>query len=81
MYGWFRTPVARVSASSVDKLVAVLGSQPGDPWYEEPIERTLDPETVALLNEAVGRAMDRLADRLVELLDERLPRTDPGDAP
>ena len=76
MYGWFRQPFARVSAGSVDKLVKVLGSQPGDPWYEEPNERTLDPETLALLDAAVGRAMDRLGDRLIELLDRRLPHTD-----
>lgn len=79
MYLWFRAPTAKVSAASVDKLVAVLGSKPGDPWYEEPTERTLDPETRALLDAAVERAMDRLGDRLVELLDQRLPRTDGGD--
>lgn len=81
MYGWFRTPVASVSPASVQKLVAVLGSQPGDPWYQAPTERTLDPETRALLDAAVDRAMGRLEDRLIDLLDQRLPRTDSEDAP
>jgi len=81
MYGWFKKPVARLAASSVEKLVAVVGSQPGDPWYEEPTERTLDPETRALLDAAVGRAIDRLGDRLVDLLDQRLPGTSPPSGP
>ena len=79
MHGWFRQPIARVSAGSVEKLVKVLGSEPGDPWYEEPRERTLDPETLNLLDEAVGRAVDRLGDRLVDLLDRRLPHTEQSD--
>jgi len=78
MYGWFRQPVARVSPGSIDKLVSVLGSEPGDPWYSEPSERTLDAETLALVDAAVGRAMDRLADRLVQMLDERLPDSEDG---
>jgi uncharacterized protein with von Willebrand factor type A (vWA) domain len=76
MYGWFRKPTVRVSAGSVEKLVGVLGSQPGDPWHEKPTEQTLDAETLALVEAAVTRAMDRLADRLVEFLDQRLPRND-----
>lgn len=76
MYGWFRTPSVRIAGESVEKLVSVLGSQPGDPWHREPTERTLDPETRALLDAAVSRAMDRLGDRPIELLDERLPRSD-----
>lgn len=68
MHNWFKQPVARVSAGSVDKLVKVLGSAPGDPWYVEPIERHLDAETMALLEAAVDRAFDRLGDRLIELL-------------
>jgi hypothetical protein len=73
MYGWFRKGRVRVSAGSVEKLVSVLGSKPGDPWYDEPIERTLDPETRDALEAAVERAMDRLAERLIEFLDQRLP--------
>lgn len=72
MYGWFRKPTARVSPASVDKLAAVLGTRPGDPWYEEPTEKTLDPETLALLDAAVSRSVDRLAERLIEVLEERL---------
>jgi AcrR family transcriptional regulator len=74
MYGWFRKSTVRVSAGSVETLVSVLGSKPGDPWYEEPIERTVDAETRELLEAAVERAMDRLADRLIDFLDQRLPR-------
>lgn len=74
MYGWFRKPLVRVAAGSVEKLVGVLGSQPGDPWYEKPTEQTLDPETLALVEDAVTRAMDRLAERLIDFLDQRLPR-------
>lgn len=70
MYGWFRKPRVRVSAGSVEKLVATLGAAPGDPWYEEPAERTLDPETLALLD----AAMDRLGDRLEALLRELFAR-------
>lgn len=81
LYGWFRTSTARVSGGSVEKLVSVLGSQPGDPWFDEPTERTLDAETRELLDAAVARAMDRLGDRLIALLDERLPRTDLGGEP
>lgn len=76
MYGWFRAAKVRVSAQSVDKLTAVLGSAPGDPWYEEPTERTLDPATREMLDAAVERAMDRLGDRLIDLLDQRLAHTD-----
>jgi uncharacterized protein with von Willebrand factor type A (vWA) domain len=75
MYGWFRAARVRVSAGSVEKLASTLGTQPGDPWYEEPIERSLDPETRAMLDAAVDRAMDRLGDRLVQMLDRRLGRT------
>ena len=77
MYGWFKAPTARVSAASVEKLAAVLGAHPGDPWFEEPIERSLDAETLALLDAAVDRAMDRLGDRLVELIDRRLASEPP----
>jgi uncharacterized protein with von Willebrand factor type A (vWA) domain len=80
MYGWFRKQVALVSSGSVEKLVAVLGAKPGDPWYQEPIERTLDAETRALLEAAVDRAFERLADRLVDFLDGRLPRNGPQGA-
>jgi len=71
MHQWFKKPVVRVSAGSVDKLVKVLGAEPGDPWYVQPIERRLDAETLALLDAAVDRAFDRLGDRLVELLQPR----------
>ena len=57
LYGWFRKPAAHLSVGSVEKLVTVLGAQPGDPWYDEPTERTLDPETRAMLGAAVERAM------------------------
>ena len=79
MYGWFRSRTARVSDGSLEKLVAVLGAEPGDPWYDAPTERTLDPETLALVDAAVARAMDRLADRLEAFLDERLPDSAPPD--
>ena len=76
MYGWFRKPTTRVSAASVEKLAAVLGSQPGDPWFEEPTERTLDPEAMA----AIDAAFARLGDRLIDWLDERLPHSGhPGE--
>lgn len=81
IYGWFAKTPARLAPASVDKLVSVLGSKPGDPWYDEPPERTLDPETVALIESAVERAVGRLADRLTELLDDRLgPRNAPRGA-
>ncbi len=76
MYGWFRKAIVRVSPGSVDKLVSVLGSAPGDPWYDEPSERSLDPETLAMLD----AAFDRLADRLIEYLDQRLPHNGPQGA-
>lgn len=75
MYGWFRRARVRVSPGSVEKLALTLGTQPGDPWYEEPIERSLDPETRAMLATALDRAMDKLVDRLVPMLDRRLGRT------
>jgi uncharacterized protein with von Willebrand factor type A (vWA) domain len=80
LYGWFRQPVAHVSAQSVEKLSAALGTEPGDPWYQEPIEHHLDAETVALVDAAVARAMDRLADRLERFLDRRLDSGPQDDA-
>jgi hypothetical protein len=81
MYGWFREAEAHLSTQSVDKLVATLGAEPGDPWYDEPTERHLDPETLALLDAAVERAFERLGDRLVGFLDERLRDSARPDAP
>jgi len=78
LYGWFRKKEVSPAAQSISKLVNVLGAAPGDPWFEEPTERTLDPETMALLDAAVERATDRLAERLLEFLDQRLPRTEHG---
>lgn len=80
LYNWFRKERVSVSAASVDKLVATLGARPGDPWYEEPIERTLDPETLALLDRAMDRALERFADRLFAFLDERLDTAPRDDA-
>ena len=80
-YVWFRKPIVRMAPTSVEKLVGVLGSSPGDPWHVEPTERTLDPETRALLDAALDRAMGRLGDRLIEYLDQRLPRIEPPSEP
>lgn len=79
-YRWFGLERAHLAAASVDKSVAAVGALPGDPWYQEPTVRTLDPESLAALDAAVGRAMDRLADRLIEHLDQRL-HTGNADAP
>ena len=76
-YVWFRKPIVRMAPASVEKLVGVLGSSPGDPWHIEPIERTLDPQTLAVLD----AAMDRLGDRLIAYLDQRLPRSEPPVEP
>ena len=81
MYLWFRKAKVRVSAGSVAKLAETLGTHPGDPWYEEPIERTLDAETRAMLDAAVDRAMDRLGERLMEMLDRRLRRSGQRGSP
>lgn len=78
-YRWFGLESAHLSAGSVDKLVAAVGSVPGDPWHQEPIVKTLDAESLAALDAAVERAMDRLGDRLVEYLDERLPHSGTPD--
>lgn len=44
------------------------------PFFDpEPTERALDPETREMLDAAVERAFDRLADRLIAFLDQRLP--------
>lgn len=81
LYRWFGLESAHLAAGSVDKLVRAVGAQPGDPWHQEPIVRTLDPESLAALDSAVERAMDRLGDRLVEFLDERLPRNGSSTEP
>ena len=71
LYGWFGKDTVRVSPGSIDKLVHALGAEPGDPWYDQPTERSLDPETLAMLEAAVDRAFGRLADRLLAFLDAR----------
>lgn len=74
LYHWFGLEVAHLSAGSVDKIVRAVGAQPGDPWHQEPIVRTLDAESLAALDAAVERGFERLGDRLVEYLSRR---TDP----
>lgn len=76
LYRWFGLERAHLAAGSVDKIVRAVGAEPGDPWRQEPIVRTLDPESLAALDNAVQRAMDRLGDRLVEFLDDRLPHSE-----
>lgn len=78
-YRWFRAESAHLAAGSVDKIIKAVGTQPGDPWYREPVIRTLDAESLAAVNAAVERAMAGLADRLVAYLDVRLARTDAPD--
>lgn len=62
MYGWFRQPVVRVSPGSVEKLMAVLGAEPGDPWFEAPANDDMA---------ALVRALDGLVEVMRQERSER----------
>lgn len=73
LYRWFGLPWAHLSAGSVEKIIRAVGSLPGDPWHQEPVIKRLDDESLAALESAVERAVDRLGERLTAFLDDRLP--------
>lgn len=75
------------SAEIITALAVELGEDPADYLRlagrtilraEGVVPSNLDPRISAAIDDAVGRAMDRMADRLIEFLDQRLPRNENG---
>lgn len=77
------------SAEIITALAVELGDDPAEYLRlagrtvlraESVVPTNLDPRVSQAIDDAVSKAMDRLADRLIAFLDERLPHIENGGA-